>query len=105
PDYATLGWQVIEPLYGALMPGGYRDEHITHYTRESLTGILVGHGFVHEETAYVARSELIMRFRKPGVIDIHANGQAELSRNDNKQPAAYEDERRAGQQAGIVARS
>jgi glycosyltransferase involved in cell wall biosynthesis len=65
PDYATLGWQIIEPLYGALLPGGYRDEHITHYTRESLTGILQGYGFVHEETAYVARSELIMRFRKP----------------------------------------
>ena len=45
------------------MPGGYRDEHITHYTRESLNGILVGRGFVHEETAYIARSELIMKFR------------------------------------------
>src|SRR5205807_3914463 len=22
PDYATLGWQIIEQLYGALMPGG-----------------------------------------------------------------------------------
>jgi predicted SAM-dependent methyltransferase len=66
PDYATLGWQIIEPLYGALLPGGYRDEHITHYTRESLSDILVNHGFVHEETAYIARSELIMRFRKPG---------------------------------------
>jgi dolichol-phosphate mannosyltransferase len=65
PDYATLGWQIIEPLYGAILPGGYHDEHITHYTRESLTSILLGHGFVHEETAYIARSELIMRFRKP----------------------------------------
>jgi dolichol-phosphate mannosyltransferase len=65
PDYATLGWQIIEPLYGALLPGGYRDEHITHYTRESLLGILSNHGFTHEETAYVARSELMMRFRKP----------------------------------------
>ncbi|HJU12166.1 MAG TPA: glycosyltransferase [Candidatus Binataceae bacterium] len=106
PDYATLGWQVIEPLYGALMPGGYRDEHITHYTRESLTGILVGHGFVHEDTAYVARSELIMRFHKPGTIDVHANGQAaDLSRNENKRPAAYDDDRRVGHQAGSVGRS
>jgi hypothetical protein len=46
------------------MPGGYRDEHITHYTRHSLTEILVRNGFVHEDTAYIARSELIMRFRK-----------------------------------------
>jgi dolichol-phosphate mannosyltransferase len=70
PDYSTLGWQIIEPLYGRLMPGGYRDEHITHYTRESLSGILVDRGFVHEETAYVARSELIMKFRKPAVDQI-----------------------------------
>ena len=65
PDYASLGWQIIEPLYGALLPGGYHDEHITHYTRESLTGILVQRGLIYEETAYIAGSELIMRFRKP----------------------------------------
>ena len=65
PDYATIGWRIIEPVYGLLMPGGYRDEHITHYTRQSLTSILVRHGFIHEETAYIARSELVMRFRKP----------------------------------------
>jgi dolichol-phosphate mannosyltransferase len=68
PDYATLGWQVIEPLYAILLPGGYHDEHITHYTRESLTAILAGIGFVHEETAYIGGSELIMRFRKPESI-------------------------------------
>ena len=64
PDYATIGWRIIEPIYGLLMPGGYRDEHITHYTRASLTEILVRNGFVHEQTAYVAKSELIMKFRK-----------------------------------------
>jgi glycosyltransferase involved in cell wall biosynthesis len=64
PDYATIGWRVIEPLYGFLMPGGYRDEHITHYTRESLTAFLNEHGFDHEGTAYIARSELILRMRK-----------------------------------------
>jgi dolichol-phosphate mannosyltransferase len=65
PDYATLGWRIIEPIYGSLMPGGYRDEHVTHYTRESLTSVLTRHGFIHEQTAYIARSELIMRFRRP----------------------------------------
>jgi glycosyltransferase involved in cell wall biosynthesis len=65
PDYATRGWRMIEPIYGKLIPGGYRDEHITHYTREGLTKILERLGFVHEETAYIARSELIMRLRKP----------------------------------------
>ncbi len=66
PDYATIGWRIIEPLYGMLMPGGYHDEHITHYTRTSLMKLLAEHGFIHEETAYIARSELIMRCRKPG---------------------------------------
>lgn len=68
PDYATIGWRIIEPIYGVVIPGGYHDEHITHYTRESLTEILVRHGFAHEETAYIARSELIMRFRKPAEV-------------------------------------
>lgn len=40
PDYATLSWRIIEPLYGILSPGGYRDEHITHYTRASLVQVL-----------------------------------------------------------------
>ncbi|HEY2663730.1 MAG TPA: glycosyltransferase [Candidatus Binataceae bacterium] len=64
PDYATIGWRLIEPLYGALLPGGYHDEHITHYTHDSLLKILERHGFVHQESAYVARSELIMRLTK-----------------------------------------
>jgi len=73
PDYATVGWNIIEPLYGFLMPGGYHDEHITHYTRQSLTDVLVRHGFAHEETAYIARSELIMRFRKTETMPVAAD--------------------------------
>ena len=65
PDYATIGWRIIEPVYGFLIPGGYHDEHITHYTRARLTEIFERHGFIYEETAYVLKSELIMRFRKP----------------------------------------
>jgi len=64
PDYATLGWRIIEPVYGFLVPGGYRDEHITHYTRKSLTEILERYCFKVEETTYIARSEMIMRCRK-----------------------------------------
>jgi dolichol-phosphate mannosyltransferase len=64
PDYATIGWRVIEPTYRVLLPGGYADEHITHYTRETLTEIVTRHGFAVEETAYIVRSELIMRCRK-----------------------------------------
>jgi SAM-dependent methyltransferase len=75
PDYSTIGWRIIEPVYGFLMPGGYRDEHVTHYTRQSLMDNLVRCGFVPEESAYIARSELIMRFRKTGVA-----GRAKASR-------------------------
>lgn len=66
PDYATVGWRVIEPLYGFFQPGGYKDEHITHYTRARLTEILERQGFIYEDAAYIMRSELIMRFRTPG---------------------------------------
>jgi glycosyltransferase involved in cell wall biosynthesis len=64
PDYATIGWRIIEPTYGFLVPGGYADEHITHYTREKLSEILTRHGFTVEDVAYIVRSELIMRCRK-----------------------------------------
>jgi len=64
PDYATIGWRIIEPTYRFVLPGGYADEHITHYTREKLTEIVTRHGFAVEEAAYIVRSELIMRCRK-----------------------------------------
>jgi ubiquinone/menaquinone biosynthesis C-methylase UbiE len=64
PDYATLGWRIIEPIYGFLIPGGYHAEHITHYTQSTLTDILQRHGFEVEETAYVGGSEMIMKCRK-----------------------------------------
>jgi dolichol-phosphate mannosyltransferase len=64
PDYATWVWRTIEPIYGFLMPGGYKDEHITHFTRESLTEIMVRLGFAVEEVAYVGGSDLLMRCRK-----------------------------------------
>ena len=64
PDYATLGWRIIEPIYGLLIPGGYHDEHITHYTQSTLTDILQRHGFEVEQTAYVGGSEMILKCRK-----------------------------------------
>jgi dolichol-phosphate mannosyltransferase len=80
PDYATIGWRTIEPIYGFLMPGGYRDEHITHYTSQSLTDILARHGFGHEETAYIARSELIIRMRKKEIAESRAKTPADAIR-------------------------
>lgn len=78
PDYATRAWRTIEPIYGFLKPGGYRDDHITHYTRESLSRILSRHGFVHEETAYILGAELIMRWRKPAASASASAGPADL---------------------------
>jgi glycosyltransferase involved in cell wall biosynthesis len=63
PDYATLGWRIIEPIYGFVMPWGYKDEHITHYTHSSLCEVLKRHGFTVEETSYVVGSEMILRCR------------------------------------------
>jgi dolichol-phosphate mannosyltransferase len=64
PDYATVGWRTIEPLYGFFAPGGYKDEHITHYTCESLIQLCREWGFAHEDTAYVFRSELVLALRR-----------------------------------------
>jgi predicted SAM-dependent methyltransferase len=63
PDYATLGWRMIEPVYNFIVPGG-RAEQVTHYTQSTLTDILQRHGFTVEETAYVGRSEMILKCRK-----------------------------------------
>jgi dolichol-phosphate mannosyltransferase len=66
PDYDTIGWRTIEPLYKLLTPGGYKDEHITHYTLASLGELAARYGFEIVERAYVFRSELILALRKVG---------------------------------------
>lgn len=66
PDYDTIGWRTIEPLYGWFAPGGYKDEHITHYTFASLTELAARYELEIVEHAYVFRSELIMAMRKSG---------------------------------------
>ncbi|MFP4394879.1 MAG: glycosyltransferase [Anaerolineales bacterium] len=60
PDYGGLAWPLLEFFYGRLAPGGYADEHITHYTRSTLIEILDQHGFVCRETAWICRAELIL---------------------------------------------
>ena len=71
PDYATIGWRVIEPLYGLAAPHGYKDEHVTHYTLASLTELVRSHGLELLEYRYVLRSELILALRKRGDTDEH----------------------------------
>jgi uncharacterized cupin superfamily protein len=64
PDYGTLSWRMIEGLYHRLIPGGYADEHITHYTKEELVHLIEGLGFVFADIKYVLGSEMILLFTK-----------------------------------------
>lgn len=63
PDYATW-WTTIEKIYGAVHPGGYADEHITHYTFATLKAEVESLGCTYIDHRYVYGAELIMRFRK-----------------------------------------
>jgi dolichol-phosphate mannosyltransferase len=64
PDYDHWEWVAMEKLYG-LVPGGYADEHIAHYTYDELRDIFAKRGFAFEDARYILRGELIMAVRKP----------------------------------------
>ncbi len=64
PDYGKLSWRVIERLYGLFAPNAYADEHITHYSKNSLIKLLEAHGLAFRESHYILNSELIMLFTK-----------------------------------------
>lgn len=66
PDYGRLAWRLTERVYGWLIPGGYADEHITHYTRRSLAAALAAAGFTVLEHRYVGGGELLVRCRREG---------------------------------------
>jgi glycosyltransferase involved in cell wall biosynthesis len=63
PDYARRLWWVLEWIYGKILPGGYASEHITHFTRDSLTTRLQGLGYAVEAARYVGGCELIVSAR------------------------------------------
>jgi len=65
PDYGGWQWPAIEALYSRLAPGGYADEHITHYTRDELVGLFGARGYALEATRYILKAELVLVFRKP----------------------------------------
>jgi dolichol-phosphate mannosyltransferase len=64
PDYAKWQWIYIEKLYG-MVPGGYKDEHISHYTNREVVQIMGERGLRFEEERYILQGELIQAFRKP----------------------------------------
>jgi dolichol-phosphate mannosyltransferase len=63
PDYDRRRWRVLEAIYGRLAPGGYADEHITHYSRKNLSAYLKGRGMTIDEVQYVGGSEMIFNLR------------------------------------------
>ena len=65
PDYDRWEWVWIEKAYGVAAPGGYADEHISHYTRKGLLEDFARRGYTHEGTRYILRGELILAFQKP----------------------------------------
>jgi dolichol-phosphate mannosyltransferase len=60
PDYGTRVWPAIEWLYGVLIPGGYADEHISHFSSESLERILSAMGYKILTRQYILKGELIL---------------------------------------------
>jgi dolichol-phosphate mannosyltransferase len=64
PDYDRWRWRAMEWMYGRLAPGGYADEHITHYSRSNLAAYLQARGFTIDALEYVGGSEMIFSLRK-----------------------------------------
>jgi SAM-dependent methyltransferase len=68
PDYANWQWVWMERAYKYAAPGGYADEHISHYTLDELRDVFTRRGFVVEDIRYIMRGELILALRKKGVL-------------------------------------
>jgi glycosyltransferase involved in cell wall biosynthesis len=68
-DYGGWQWPLIERIYGFVHPGGYADEHITHYTRDMLIDALTRRQLEVLEIRYIARAEIIIKARKPGQVE------------------------------------
>ncbi len=66
PDYGRLSWRIIEALYTRLIPGGYADEHITHYSKDELVRYMEQLGFIFKDVKYVLGSEMILLLVKGG---------------------------------------
>jgi dolichol-phosphate mannosyltransferase len=64
PDYDRWRWRALEWLYGRLAPGGYADEHITHYGRTNLAAYLTARGMTVDAVEYVGGSEMVFSLRK-----------------------------------------
>ena len=64
PDYGSRLWVLIEAIYKRVMPDGYADEHITHYTLATLKERLEHHGFRWQQGSSILGAEIILRLEK-----------------------------------------
>ncbi len=64
PDYSRWLWWVLEWIYGKVLPGGYAEEHISHFTYEELVSRLRTTGFEILDCQYVGFCEMIFKARK-----------------------------------------
>jgi dolichol-phosphate mannosyltransferase len=69
PDYGRWLWWVLEWFYGKILPGAYAHEHVTHYTRASLTERLKVYGYLIQELRYVGTCEMIFKAKKVEAAD------------------------------------
>jgi SAM-dependent methyltransferase len=64
PDYSSRIWRIVEWCYGRLIPTGYEEEHISHYTGEEVRTLLPSVGFVIRSEHTIAASERIVHAEK-----------------------------------------
>lgn len=64
PDYGRVLWHIIEWAYGKVAPGGYAQEHITHFDRRGLAARLDAAGYTELEYDYVGLCEMILKAKK-----------------------------------------
>ncbi|MFC1590829.1 glycosyltransferase, partial [Candidatus Omnitrophota bacterium] len=61
PDYGRMLWRIVEIMYKYLVPGGYANQHISHYSRNTLLGTLKRYGYNILDHKYVGGAEFIVK--------------------------------------------
>ena len=64
PDYSNSWWGLVEWVYKKIIPGGYADQHITHYTSKGLKDIFTARGWEIIDKKSVLGMEVVFKARK-----------------------------------------
>jgi len=89
PDYGRWLWWVLEWIYGLVLPGAYAQEHITHFTRRTLSERLVAAGYQILDCRYVGYCEMIFKATKKTSILRNSGNSFENLSGDRALPAQY----------------